>query len=363
MTGVKCINKILLCFSALFLAASFTGCGNKRVDMPYQSLGAGSPFVYGQAGGTKAEPFSTGLCIVEKNNDKNLGQEPSEPADPVPGQEQAAEGSNGAPGEAKEPSGGTSEEKADKPYASAALFDVNRSRVIYCEDAFERLYPASMTKVMTAILVMKYCQKEEVVTCSQSVKITEDGAQLMGLSEGDTLTMDQAMHALLMYSANDAAVAIAEHIAGSVEEFAKLMNEEARMLGAQGTNFKNPHGLHDDEHYTTAYDMYLMFNEATKHDWFNNIISQKEYVSNYKGADGSVKEMNFTSTNLYIKGDQGAPEGISVVGGKTGTTRAAGNNLVLLSRDGAGSPYISVMMRVRERGVLYSLTTELLKKI
>jgi D-alanyl-D-alanine carboxypeptidase len=142
-----------------------------------------------------------------------------------------------------------------------------------------------------------------------------------------------------------------------------MKNEEAARLGATGTHFLNAHVLNDEEHYTTAYYMYLMFNKAITYDWFRKIIGEREYTFNYKTATGEYKEMNFKSTNLFLKGDVLPPGGITVVGGKTGTTMAAGNNLVLLSEDDTGKPYISVVMRAKERGILYSHMNQLLDKI
>ena len=123
------------------------------------------------------------------------------------------------------------------------------------------MYPASLTKVMTALVALQNASPDTVLTATDSVKITESGAQLCGLKAGDTMTLDQALHILLMYSANDAAMLIAENIGGSVDHFVEMMNEEAQRLGATNTSFANPHGLSDDNHYTSAYDLYLIFNE------------------------------------------------------------------------------------------------------
>ena len=103
------------------------------------------------------------------------------------------------------------------------------------------------------------------------------------------MTLDQALHILLMYSANDAAMLIAENIGGSVDHFVEMMNEEAQRLGATNTSFANPHGLSDDNHYTSAYDLYLIFNEAIKYDSFNEIIHMTSYQTAYYDKDGKAK--------------------------------------------------------------------------
>lgn len=246
---------------------------------------------------------------------------------------------------------------------AAVLFDVNKAEVLYAKNAHETLYPASLTKVMTALVALKNGSLDQVLTATSSVNITESGAQLCGLKAGDTMTLDQALRILLMYSANDAAMLIAEGIGGSVEHFVEMMNEEARRLGATNTNFANPHGLTDANHYTTAYDLYLIFNEAVKYDTFNEIIQMSSYQTTYYDKDGRAKEFNKTTTNLFVRGDYSAPSNVNVIGGKTGTTSAAGHCLVLLSRDENGSPYISVILRSTSTDMLYTEMIDLLDEI
>lgn len=246
---------------------------------------------------------------------------------------------------------------------AAGLFDVNRNEVIYAKNIHERLNPASLTKVMTALIAIKYGNTEETIVCSENVKIEESGATVCGLKKGDTLTLNQALHALLINSANDAAIAIAEHIGGSVEGFATMMNEEAVAIGATNSHFVNPHGLTENEHYVTAYDMYLMMNAARQYELFNQIIQMREYSTVYYDANGAEKEMQFKSTNLFFREDYSAPDKITVIGGKTGTTNAAGNCLILLTKDTAGNPYISVMLKVSERSLMYEEMTDLLEEI
>ena len=122
------------------------------------------------------------------------------------------------------------------------------------------------------------------------------------------MTLDQALHILLMYSANDAAMLIAENIGGSVDHFVEMMNEEAQRLGATNTSFTNPHGLSDDNHYTSAYDLYLIFNEAIKYDSFNEIIHMTSYQTAYYDKDGKAKELTVNNTNRFLRGDFQAPE-------------------------------------------------------
>ncbi len=247
--------------------------------------------------------------------------------------------------------------------AAAGLFDVKACGTIYAKNIHKQMYPASLTKTMTALLALKYGHLEDTITASANVQITEKGAQLTGLKEGDRLTLDQALHALLMYSGNDASVAIAEYISGSVEEFCDLMNREALALGATNTHFVNPHGLSDENHYTTAYDLYLIFNEAMKYDKFKEIIAMADYSTTYSDRDGNSKEMNVKNSNLYLTQEKTSPEGVNILGGKTGTTNMAGSCLILLSNDQKGNPYISVILKAEDRDTLYSDMNTLLDSV
>ncbi len=247
--------------------------------------------------------------------------------------------------------------------ASAGLFDTTHHETIYAKSVNRSLHPASLTKVMTAYLALKYGKLEDIIVASDSVSEIEAGAQVCGFKPGDQVTLDQALHGLLIYSGNDAGVLIAEYLSGSLDEFATLMNKEAKMLGATNTNFVNPHGLTDENHYTTVYDLYLIFQAAMQYDKFKEIIHTADYTSTYADADGNSKEMHFATTNQYLSKGVKAPSNVSVIGGKTGTTKAAGNCLILLSNNSAGESYISVVMQTDDKDILYGQMNNLLKLI
>ncbi len=321
---MKCISKrfAYIIINSILLI-SLAGCGNKELPLTYERT-ANVPTA--RTIDQRTDTFAADICVI--NGNKTEGTE-------VSIEEQSA----------------------------AGLFDVNQNKVIYAKNIHERLNPASLTKVMTALVAIKYGNTEDTIVCTSNVKIEESGATVCGLKEGDTLTLNQALHALLINSANDAAVAIAEHIGGSVEEFARMMNEEAVAIGATNSHFMNPHGLTESEHYVTAYDMYLMMNSAMQYELFNQIIHMNEYSTVYYNADGEEKEMEFKSTNLFFREDYSAPDKITVIGGKTGTTNAAGNCLILLTKDTAGNPYISVLLKASERGLMYEEMVDLLGEI
>lgn len=256
------------------------------------------------------------------------------------------------------------DEAVDMSQATAAvLFDLNNTEVLYSKNAHERLHPASLTKVLTALVALENASLNQTLTATNAVIITESGAQLCGLKPGDTMTLDQALRVMLINSANDAANLIAENIGGSIEGFAEMMNNEAQRLGATNSHFVNPNGLTDDNHYTTAYDLYLIFNEAIQYETFNEIIHMTSYQTTYYDKDGAAKELSVNSTNLFLRGDYKPPENVTVIGGKTGSTNAARSCLMLLSKDVNGAPYISVILSAVSRDILYPEMADLLDEI
>lgn len=304
-----------------------TGCGQSAYEMPYDPDAAVSGFnVISRQNSKAAHTFAEDLCVVTENI--------------------------------------TNDETVDMTQAEAAvLFDVNNREVLYAKNAHEKLHPASLTKVMTALVALKYGSIDQVMTATDVVNITETGATLSGVKPGDTMTLNQALYALLLQSGNDVAMMIAENVGGTVEHFVELMNQEAQELGATNTHFMNPHGLTQEEHYTTAYDLYLIFNEALKYEKFNEIIQAGSYETTYSDSAGTVKNLRAQTSNLFLRGNYKAPDNITVIGGKTGTTNAARSCLVLLSRDAGGSPYISVILKAETRDLLYEKMIDLLDEI
>jgi len=244
---------------------------------------------------------------------------------------------------------------------TAAVFSVDDQEITYAQNIYQKMYPASTTKILTAYVALKYGKLDDVLTVSdEAISSLMMGSSICGLKPGDQLTLDQALYGLMLCSGNDAANVIAEYISGSTDKFAELMNQEAQALGATQSHFVNPHGLPDDNHYTTAYDLYLIFNAAVQNDDFVKYISTKKYSTSYTDANGNAVDQVWFNTNGYLKGSYKAPENVTVVGGKTGTTDAAGNCLVLYSKNSSGKPIISIVLKGNTKRELYTLMTELL---
>ena len=248
----------------------------------------------------------------------------------------------------------------DETLHAAGLFDIKHEKVLYADRLFERIYPASTTKVMTAYVAIKYGNLDDIVTVSERATNFAWDEQVCGLQAGEQISLRDLLGGLLLYSGNDTAIAIAEHISGSVEAFVDVMNEEARLLGATGSQFVNPHGLHDLEHYMTAYDLYLIFNAALREQSFVDILSMPSYTATLISSTGVTYTTTWYPTNYYATGNAQAPEGVRVIGGKTGTTDEAGSCLILYNQDLENNPYISVVMGGSTKGVLYENMTRLL---
>lgn len=208
------------------------------------------------------------------------------------------------------------------------LMDADSGTVLYGKNMHEAYYPASITKVLTAYVILNHCDMDEVVTFTHSaVNTLEPGASIVGARVGDKMSVKDCLYALLLQSANEVANALAEHCSGSIEEFAVLMNEEAKKLGCTDSNFANPSGLNDPNHYTSAYDMALIAKAAFSDPRFVEIDSTLYYDI----PAGQLQQYPdgwryYAHHRMLKKNDANYYEGI--IGGKTGYTSLAGNTLI-----------------------------------
>lgn len=243
---------------------------------------------------------------------------------------------------------------------SVGLFDIENLETLHSENIHVKIYPASTTKLMTAYLALKYGNLEDMVTVNVNSSDFHVDEQICGLNAGDTLSLYDLLCGLMLYSGNDAAIAIAEHISGSVDEFVELMNKEAKLLGASNSHFMNPHGLHEEDHYVTAYDLYLILTACMQNPDFMKIISEKNHVATITDKDGNVYTPGWYATNYYATGEAEPPKGVRVIGGKTGTTDEARSCVILYSEAENGKKFISVVMGAPDKQILYSEMTKLL---
>lgn len=246
--------------------------------------------------------------------------------------------------------------------ARGGLFDLEHGQVRFAQGMYDKMYPASITKIMTGILAVKYGNMEDIVTITEDMRNLEEGSTEIGLEPGDQVTMDELFHGLLIYSGNDAAMAIATNVGGTVENFVEMMNEEARSLGATNTHFVNPTGLHNEDHYTTVYDIYLMLNEALSYQHFVDVMQLSSYNMTFTRGD-TEQVIHLDSTDQYMTRQVSAPKGVTVLGGKTGTTSDAGSCLALVSQNAYGEPFISIILHAPTKTALYDNMNQLLSQI
>lgn len=238
-------------------------------------------------------------------------------------------------------------------------------RAISYNHPYDRCYPASITKLMSALLCVSMVEdldREFVVSTSSVIK--EAGSSTAFLQVGESLSIRNLLYGMLLPSGNDAAVAVAEASAGSVPAFVEKMNEKALELGCLSTHFTNPHGLPDDNHYTSAYDIYLILKACMKYESLREILGTENLQVQYKDKNGIAKSQVWRATNLYSTGEKELPSGLKILAAKTGTTKKAGYCLALsIEKESNTIPYYSVVMKGTNKENLYENMTNLLAKI
>lgn len=208
---------------------------------------------------------------------------------------------------------------------SVILYDVTHDRVLYEKNADTKRYPASITKLMTALLVLENAGLNEMVTYSETaVTKLESGAVTLSLQAGDKVSVKDSLYGLMLKSANEVANGLAEHVGGSLSGFAEMMNAKAKALGCTGTNFVNPNGLNNTEHYTTARDMAKIAKAAFENEKLCEITSTTSY--RFPATKAAAARTISMGHKMIYENDSRYYSGI--VGGKTGYTSLAGNTLV-----------------------------------
>ena len=217
---------------------------------------------------------------------------------------------------------------------SAVVIEATTGVILYKKNKDDQHYPASITKILTTLLALENSSLSETITFSKdAVYGIEVGSSSIGAMVGEELTMEQCLYAIMLESANEVSSAVAEHIAGSTAKFADMMNAKAKELGCKNTNFVNANGLHNDNHYTTAYDMALISQAAMKNSTFRTITSTKRFTIPITNKYKEIRYLCNHQQMLYAnKYPQYKYDGC--IGGKTGYTQKAGNTLVTFAKRG-----------------------------
>lgn len=221
---------------------------------------------------------------------------------------------------------------------SALLMDLNSGKILYEKNIDQKMYPASLTKVMTAIIALEHCDLNDIATVSYDAVMTlSSGYVTANLQVGEELTVEQLLYVLMVGSSNDAAIVLAEHISGSVDEFSKLMNEKAKELGCTSTNFVNPNGAHDENHYSTARDLSIISKYAMQNETFRTLVKTTSYKLPITNKYESEDRLFTTTNSLLIVNNNDRADNYYykyATGIKTGFTTPAKNCLIASANKG-----------------------------
>lgn len=212
---------------------------------------------------------------------------------------------------------------------SAIVIEAATGKVLYEKNAEERRYPASTTKTMTLIVALEHANLDDIVTTSANAASTEGSS--LWLSEGEQLKLRDMLYGIMLISGNDATVAVAEHISGSVDNFAKLMTEKAHAIGAKNTNFTNSSGLPDPNHYSTAHDLATIAAYGYKNPLFTEIVSTKHKVIPWPGKDHDRDLYNENRMLYLTEGGNGVKTGYTDAAGRCLISAANRNNVQIIA--------------------------------
>lgn len=235
---------------------------------------------------------------------------------------------------------------------SGAVIDCIDGKILYSKNIEEKIYPASLTKVLTAILVVENCNMQDEVIISQSaIDSVQSGYLTANIQSGEILTVEQLLNILLISSCNDVANALAEHVAGDTEQFVVMMNNKAKEIGCQNSNFTNCNGTHDENHYSTAYDLALIGKYAMQYEEIRNITNKISYKLGTTNKYDKEDRLYETANQLILSGSENY---YRYAGGiKTGFTTPAGYCLMAYSQKD-DIPLVAVIMKSTTADSRYS---------
>lgn len=240
-------------------------------------------------------------------------------------------------------------DKGSLSSASAIVMELSTGTVLYSKNIHKKHYPASITKIMTSLLTLENSSPSDVVTFTEAeAHGIETGSSSMYCVPGEKFTIEQVLYGIMLQSANEMCLVAADHVAGSVDKFVEMMNQRVAQLGLKDTHFMNPNGLHNDDHYTSAYDMACIAREAWKNPSFQKICGTRTYQvkSTNKRKAGEILGGQLLNHHQMINGYETSSryEKDYVIGGKTGYTSMAHSTLVTFAEKD-GMQLVSVIMK------------------
>lgn len=240
-------------------------------------------------------------------------------------------------------------DKGSLSSASAIVMELSTGTVLYSKNIHKKHYPASITKIMTSLLTLENSSPSDVVTFTEAeAHGIETGSSSMYCVPGEKFTIEQVLYGIMLQSANEMCLVAADHVAGSVDKFVEMMNQRVAQLGLKDTHFMNPNGLHNDDHYTSAYDMACIAREAWKNPSFQKICGTRTYQvkSTNKRKASEILGGQLLNHHQMINGYETSSryEKDYVIGGKTGYTSMAHSTLVTFAEKD-GMQLVSVIMK------------------
>lgn len=242
------------------------------------------------------------------------------------------------------------------------LFDLKAKEIPYAQGLHEKLSSGEFTKLMTALTAYENASEDTVITVEESDVIWGGGSYACGLSTGDQITVRQLLNAVLISSSEDACLALARSIGGSQEGFVSLMNQKAQALGMTNTRYLNSTGDFAEGQTTTVYDTYLLLNAVLTYPDLVNSMGLSSTTLTYTGADGKSRQKWLDTKDFYVTGLVSVPKGITVLGGKYGSTDSQYYGAMLL-QDLYGDVYVSVVSGLSGETILYERFQQMLEKI
>ncbi len=236
----------------------------------------------------------------------------------------------------------------------AIVIEASTGSILYAKNVYDRFYPASTTKILTTLVALENSDMNEIVTVSYAAdNYVSKTSSRMGLVEGEQITMEQALYGIMLESANEATYAVGEHVGGSIARFIKMMNAKAASLGCEHSHFANSHGLHDEDHYTCAYDLALISRAAYLNPEFMKITGTVTYaMPSTNKNEAKLLTNHHWFLNKTMRYDY-------CIGGKTGATTQAGYALVTYAKKD-GMTIISVVMHAETWAKVYTDSKTLL---
>lgn len=243
----------------------------------------------------------------------------------------------------------------------AGFFSLGEGTIPFSNHLYEKIEPGKVTQLMTALLAAEHLNLEDEAVIEGDDRVYGKDARNCGLQEGYHVTVKQLLNAVLVSSAEDACQALARLTSGSQESFVALMNEKATELGMTNTHYANVTGYSSDEQYTTVYDIYLLLNEFLKYPDLLNSMSLPDYTINYTTQKGELKQRWLDSDNPFTAGKVTIPKDVTVLGGKTFTSKST-NYAALLTQNKYGEFYISIVFHAETESALMERMSEMLNQ-